>query len=158
MKEIQKNQQRQKMELMTFTFKSTKIRVVGTPDPLFVAKDICDPLGYEKPSFTLRILKKNEKGVHEVHTLGGPQNMAVVTEKGLWRLVSKSTKPEAEELVDWVFGEVLPSIRKTGAYLQTAVQPVPVWVSEIANINVEHRSGSRANTAFWSAMHRSERR
>ena len=82
----------------------------------FVAVDICKILGIKNVARTLSRLKKNEKGIHTVNTLGGPQEMLIVNEPGLYRLIFSSRKPEAEKFQDWVYHEVLPSIRKNGYY------------------------------------------
>ena len=54
--------------------------------------------------------------MYPVHTPSGIQEVVTVTEKGLYRLIHRSDKPQAERFRDWVFGEVLPSIRKHGCY------------------------------------------
>ena len=58
----------------------------------------------------------SEKGVKKIYTLGGQQDMLCVTESGLYKLIMRSNKSEAEQFQDWVTGEVLPSIRKHGIY------------------------------------------
>ena len=85
-------------------------------EPYFVAKDVCDALDYSNVSMTLNKLRDNEKGVKRIYTLGGEQDMLCVTEAGLYKLIMRSNKPEAEQFQDWVTGEVLPSIRKHGIY------------------------------------------
>ena len=99
-------------------FDGHQLRVVGTSErPLFVAADVCEFLSIQNPSDTLnKRIPEHEKGLELVYTPGGNQPMAVVTEQGFYRLVFRSNKPEATRLQDLVFGEVLPSIRKTGSY------------------------------------------
>ncbi len=58
----------------------------------------------------------DEKGAETFRTLGGDQSMICVTESGLYRLIFRSNKPEAEKFRRWVFNKVLPTIRKTGSY------------------------------------------
>jgi prophage antirepressor-like protein len=82
----------------------------------FVAKDVCDALGIQLSGKTFEDFPETEKGRYSVSTLGGKQEMLAVNEPGLYRLVFKSRKPEAEAFKTWVFEEVLPSIRKTGKY------------------------------------------
>ena len=84
--------------------------------PWFVAKDVCDVLAHTNSRMALERLKAYEKGVTTVYTLGGNQEMAIISESGLYRLVLTSRKPEAEPFQDWVCQEVLPQIRKTGKY------------------------------------------
>lgn len=100
-----------------FAFNDNVVRVLGTPDkPLFVAADVCRALQIENSRDAVGRLPDDEKGVGNSDTLGGPQSMAVVTESGLYRLIFRSSKAQAEDFRKWVFGEVLPQIRKTGAY------------------------------------------
>ena len=61
----------------------------------------------------------NQKGVTLSNTLtqGGEQQMVFISEQNLYRVIMRSDKPQAEAFQDWVCGEVLPSIRKNGAYI-----------------------------------------
>jgi prophage antirepressor-like protein len=87
--------------------------------PWFVAKDVCDAVGIKVTASALRLLPAKNKADHTVITPGGPQQMTIVNEAGLYKLVLKSRKPEAEAFGDWVTETVLPSIRKTGGYEKT---------------------------------------
>ena len=60
-----------------------------------------------------------------VDSLGRTQNATFVSEAGLYRLIFKSRKPEAEAFVSWVTEEVLPQIRKTGSYVPQKVNAAP---------------------------------
>ena len=86
-------------------------------EPYFVAKDVCDALGYSNSRQALAKLDDDEKGVRKIDTLGGDQEMAIVNESGLYSLILRSNKPEAKQFKKWVTSEVLPSIRKHGAYM-----------------------------------------
>lgn len=93
------------------------VRVVGTPiSPEWVAMDVCQCLGLRNPRSSLALIPAFEKGVAVVDTLGGPQEVATVTEAGLFRLVFRSRRPEAQQFQDWVVRDVLPSIRRFGCY------------------------------------------
>ncbi len=85
-------------------------------EPAFVAKDVCEILDLGNPRSSLALLDEDEKGVHSVDTPGGAQNMTTVTEPGFYKLVMRSRKPEAKAFQRWVTHEVLPALRKTGAY------------------------------------------
>jgi prophage antirepressor-like protein len=61
-------------------------------------------------------LDNDEKGVGNIDTLGGKQDLVIINESGLYSLVLTSRKSEAKRFKKWVTGEVLPSIRKTGSY------------------------------------------
>ena len=86
-------------------------------EPLFVAKDICAILDLGNPRSSLALLDEDEKGVHSVDTPGGKQNMTTVTEPGFYKLVMRSRKPEAKAFQRWVTHEVLPALRRDGAYV-----------------------------------------
>lgn len=108
-----------KNELSHFTSESFgTIRVVkgANDEPWFVAKDVCDILGIANSRDALTALDADEKGVGNIYTPGGNQEMATINEPGLYALVLKSRKPEAKEFSRWVRREVLPAIRKTGMY------------------------------------------
>ena len=81
----------------------------------FVGKDIALALGYAIPS---KAINTHCKGVSkmEVPTNGGIQQMLMITEGDIYRLITHSKLPNAEKFEEWVFDEVLPSIRKHGMY------------------------------------------
>lgn len=84
-------------------------------EPWFVARDITNALGLNRTA--TRRLDDDEKGVRSMHTPGGEQQIAVVTEAGFYRLVMESKKPEAKAFQRWVTHEVLPAIRRDGGYM-----------------------------------------
>ena len=96
-----------------------QLRVIQREDgePWFVAKDVCAILELKNPRTTLALLDEDEKGVHNVDTLGGKQQMTIVTEPGFYKLVMRSRKPEAKAFQRWVTHEVLPALRRDGAYV-----------------------------------------
>jgi len=98
------------------------IRVVDLDgDPWFVAADIAKVLGYRDARDAVRGLDDDEKGTHLMRTPGGSQKMIVVSESGLYNLCLRSERPEAKPLRRWVTREVLPSIRRHGAYITPVV-------------------------------------
>ena len=99
-------------------YKNSPVRIVEKGgEPWFVAKDVCKALEITKVDSAIRNLDADEKGAHTVSTPGGNQEMGIVSEAGLYSLILRSRKPEAKAFKRWVTHEVLPSIRKTGAYL-----------------------------------------
>ena len=101
-----------------------RIRVIMLcADPWFVANDACDCLNIANVSQACQTLDEDEKGICKVDTLGGKQDMMLISESGLYTLVMRSNKPEAKVFRKWVTSEVLPSIRKTGSYSVTQNQP-----------------------------------
>lgn len=103
-------------------FQGMPVRIVGDAErPLFVAADVCSVLGISNHRDALNVLDGDEKGVALTDTLGGKQEMSVVTEAGLYHLIFKSRKAEAVAFRRWVTGEVLPEIRRTGGYQMPGV-------------------------------------
>ena len=110
--------------LQIFNYQNAQVRTVAIDgDPWFVANDVCEILELGNPRTSLAKLDEDEKGVHIMDTLGGPQEMTVINEPGLYALVLKSRKKEAKAFKRWITHEVLPSIRKTGSY---SVQRDPI--------------------------------
>lgn len=106
-----------------FNFEGRNVRVLMKDGgPWFVAKDLCAVLGLTNSRKALKALADDEKGVSSSYTLGGEQQMAVVSEGGMWTLVLRCRDAVIEGTVPyrvrrWVTGEVLPAIRKTGVYV-----------------------------------------
>lgn len=106
-----------------FNFGSHAVRIiVRDGDPWFVAGDVASALGYRDAANAARNLKDHQRGTHNLSTPSGVQRVTIITESGLYKLVLRSRKPEAEEFSDWVTGEVLPSIRKTGSYSKVTTE------------------------------------
>lgn len=109
-------------ELTTFTFApaNAQVRVVTIDgNPWFAAVDVCRCLGLANPSNLNKTLSADEQSLYRVE--GQVQRQApyfkVISESGLYKLVMRSDKPEAHKFQDWVTREVLPTIRKDGAYI-----------------------------------------
>lgn len=103
---------------LALQFDGAEIRVVfdESGQPWWVARAVCEILGISKYRDALARMPNDERGSVLLDTLGGPQNLGCVNEPGLYRLIFQSRKPEAEKFKDWVFREVLPSLRRAGAY------------------------------------------
>ena len=113
--------------LQTFTYEDFQYRVITTGNETFtVASDLAKILGYHSAKDMTRILDDDEKGMHEVPTLGGIQKMLVITEAGIYKAIMNREiayvkDPQHRDFVHrfqrWVTHEVLPSIRKHGGYI-----------------------------------------
>ena len=105
-------------EVKVFEYQNSKVRTVSRNDePWFVLKDICAVLGISNNRMAADRLDDDEKGVSLIDTLGGRQEMNIINESGLYHVILRSDKPEAAPFRRWVTNEVLPSIRKHGAYM-----------------------------------------
>lgn len=117
-----------------FSFEANRtLRVVDQAgEPWFVAADVCGVLGIEYHRDALAKLDDDERGSVKVDTLGGTQQLAAVSESGLYTLILRcrdATTPGtlAHRFRKWVTAEVLPSLRKTGRYeAPAALPPSPV--------------------------------
>jgi len=87
-------------------------------EPLFVGKDVAIALGYSNPRDALaKHVPDKFKRVSQIATPGGNQDMTLITEAGLYKLVFASKLPKAVEFSDWTCEKVIPSIRKHGVYM-----------------------------------------
>lgn len=103
--------------LQSYQYDDRPVRVVMVMgEPWFVANDLCAVLALSNPRDALAKLDEDERGVALTDTLGGQQSMNIVSESGLYNLIFRSRKEEAQRFRRWVTGEVLPSIRKHGRY------------------------------------------
>lgn len=117
-------------EIQPFEFEGNSFRALADGDEvMFVASDIAKLLGYGNAKDMARNLDSDEKGMHQVPTLGGLQKMTVLTESGLYRAILNREaayvkNPEAKAFVKrfqrWITHEVLPQIRRTGGYIPTS--------------------------------------
>ena len=105
-------------KLQFFDYQGVGVRtVIKDNEPWFAAKDVCDILEISNNRDAIGRLSASMKGVATTDTLGGNQQMTVISEAGVYKLVFTSRKPEAEKFTDWIALEVIPSIRKHGGYL-----------------------------------------
>ncbi|MGG4267407.1 BRO family protein [Peribacillus simplex] len=99
-----------------FNYGDNEVRTVVKEEEIwFVARDVCAVLDIDQTQ--TRRLNDKQKGLHSIQTPGGNQQMIIINEAGLYKLIFTSRKPDAEKFTDWVAEDVLPSIRKHGAYL-----------------------------------------
>ncbi len=104
--------------LQIFTYNGNEVRTVQKDgEPWWVLKDVCEVLGISKYRDTAARLEDDERELIRVDTLGGAQEMLCVNESGLYNVILRSDKPEAKPFRKWVTSEVLPSIRRHGAYM-----------------------------------------
>jgi hypothetical protein len=112
--------------LISYQFDEEPVRIVIIAgDPWFVANDLAKVLGYTQGHHMLRMLDEDEMGTHILSTLGGHQEMNIVSESGMYAAVLKSRREEAKRFRKWVTSEVLPALRKTGSYQLHNVEPAP---------------------------------
>lgn len=109
-------------DLQIFNYNGNEVRTVQKDGELWwVLRDVCAVLGIGNATDVFGRLDNDEKGVGQIETLGGKQNMNIINESGLYNVILRSDKPEAKPFRKWVTSEVLPSIRKHGTYMTEQV-------------------------------------
>lgn len=110
----------------------------------FVAKDVCEALGYNDVDSAVRKLDEDEKLNRKIYVSGQNREMTTINESGLYTLILRSNKPEAKPFRKWVTSEVLPSLRKYGTYSvpqtidlkQYLEEPALIWHENVLCVRV----------------------
>jgi prophage antirepressor-like protein len=106
-------------EIQLFNFQGYQLRALTIEgEPFFVGNDAANAIGYidTKSALKAQVKAKYKRG-WRITTPSGIQEMTVISEPGLYQLASESKLPSAGPFQDWVYEEVLPTIRKHGAYM-----------------------------------------
>lgn len=105
-----------KPSIFNFNEHGVRVAIDANGLPLFCLADVCNALGMQRANPSRFNL--NPKGTHSLctPTTSGNQFITFISEENLYRIVFRSTKPEAINFQNWVFADVLPTIRKTGSY------------------------------------------
>lgn len=136
--------------ICTFSFATQSVRVLMIDDaPWFVAADVLSVLTLDRKA--LERLDSDEKGVSSIHTPGGPQEMTIVNESGLYALILTSRKPEARKFKKWITSEVLPALRKQGRYTMPGVADPFVTLTQNDFTDLVERCIERGVTAALRA-------
>lgn len=128
-------------QLVAFQFGKREVRtVIVDNEPWFVAKDVAEILGYSETAMMTRRLDEDEIRKIASAKMAGANTMArdftIINESGLYNAILGSNKPDAKKFKKWVTAEVLPSIRKYGAY---AVSPELLVDRLVASIHENER-------------------
>jgi prophage antirepressor-like protein len=103
--------------LIPFQFDGRAVRVIDIgSEPWFVAKDVAEAIGYSNPTDAISNHCKGVAKRYPLQTSGGTQDVRIISEPDVLRLIVKSGLPAAEKFERLVFEEILPSIRRTGTY------------------------------------------
>lgn len=151
-------------ELQVFSYEGNEIRtVVRDGETWWVAKDVCEVFGETNYRRSIRSLDEDEKGVSQMRTPGGVQNMAVVNESGLYALLFTMRPTKARGVGEgyvaereaklrdfrrWVTHEVLPAIRRHGAYVSPAgleemLNDPDAWIKALTALKEERAAKER---------------
>ena len=138
--------------LQVFSYEGTEIRTVElSGEPWWVLKDICDVLELSNPSVIADRLDEDEKAkVDPKQYLGSRSNepATVLSESGLYNVILLSRKPEAKKFKRWITHEVLPTIRKHGAYVTSAkleemISDPEAWIKVLTALKDERAAKER---------------
>ena len=139
-------------ELQVFSYEGSEIRTVQLGgEPWWVLKDICDVLEISNPSMIADRLDDDEKAkVDPKQYLGSRSNepATVISESGLYNVILLSRKPEAKKFKRWITHEVLPTIRKHGAYVTSAkleemISDPEAWIKVLTALKDERAAKER---------------
>ena len=110
---------------MSFTFGDTSIRIVkdANGEPLFIAVDVAKAIGIQNSRQAVATLDDDQKADVCIAYTSGKKTLAAVTESGLYQLIFSGRKEAARAFSRWVTDEVLPQIRRTGAYIPEPLAP-----------------------------------
>lgn len=103
-------------DIIVYKFNQNQVRTkIIAGEPWFCLADCATALGIKNAATSVKL---SEKGVGKTYilTAGGRQEVTIINEPNLYRLIFRSNKPQAQAFADWVYNEVLPQIRKTGSY------------------------------------------
>lgn len=137
--------------LQTWDYCGCKVRTLEKDgEPWWVLADVCKVLEIKNSRDAAARLDADEKGVALTDTPGGMQKATIINESGLYAVILRSDKPQAKPFRKWVTAEVLPSIRKHGAYMteQTLERAVsdPDFLIQIATQIKEEQAKNKALT------------
>lgn len=105
-------------DVTNWAFGEANVRTIELDgEPWWVLSDVCKVLELNSPHKVADRLEGDEKGRTSIPTLGGNQEMTIINESGLYSVILRSDKPQAKPFRKWVTTEVLPTIRKHGAYM-----------------------------------------
>jgi anti-repressor protein len=108
--------------LQVFNYCNNKVRIIMKDgEPWFVLKDVCDLLGLSNSRMIASRLDEDDVSItYLIDNLGRQQQTNIINENGLYDVILLSRKPEAKQFKRWITHDVLPSIRRHGAYITTS--------------------------------------
>ena len=136
-------------ELQVFSYEGNEVRTVQQgSETWWVLRDVCDILEIGNSGNVASRLDEDEKGIHAVDTLGGKQELTIISESGLYSTILLSRKPEAKKFKRWITHEVLPAIHKHGAYVTSAkleemISDPAAWIKLLSALKDERDAKER---------------
>jgi len=139
-------------ELQVFSYEGNEVRTVRRGDEiLWVLKDVCAVLGLSDTNKVAERLDGDELTRIKFVSGGQAREMYAVNESGLYNVILRSDKPEAKRFKHWVTHEVLPSIRRHGAYITPAkmeeiMNDPDAWIKVLTALKEERAAKERLQT------------
>lgn len=132
-----------------------QFRIYGTPEePLFLAQDVADWIDHTNSAVMIKSIDDDEKGLNNVYTLGGVQEMWFLTEDGLYEVLMQSRKPIAKQFKKKV-KEILRDIRRHGAYLtDQKIEELLISPETIINLATQIKEEREKNKALAEDVER----
>lgn len=137
-------------EMQVFTYEGQEVRTVQKgAETWWVLKDVCDVLSLTTPARVAERLEEDEVSLtHIIDAIGRKQETTIVSESGLYNVILRSDKPEARKFKRWVTHEVLPSIRRHGAYVAPAklkeiMNDPDAWIKVLTALKEERAARER---------------
>ncbi len=145
-------------QLRTFQSDSFKVQCLSVDgSPWLKGKDVADILGYTNSRKAIgdhvedddkKTIEEVSKGNDSLRLPANSKNTVFINESGLYSLILRSDKPQAKTFKKWVTSEVLPAIRKTGAYVAPPPPPPPAPLQD-----VEYRKNRSFNMQSENDLH-----
>lgn len=142
-------------DLQIFNYRDSVLRTIERDGELWwVLKDVCGVLGITNHFNVSARLEDDEKALHLVEDPSGSmQNTTIINEPGLYSVIMRSDKPEAKDFKRWVTHEVLPSIRRTGAYVSPAMTQAQLLAAQAqVLVDMERRMNEMQDQAHVLEM------
>ena len=141
-------------KLQIFNYENNEVRTtIKDGEIWFILKDVCDVLGINNSKMVAARLDENEKAgvsLTDLSSNGTQQkrNFTIISEAGLYKVILRSDKPEAKKFMNWITHEVLPSIRKHGAYITSAkmeelMNDPDTWITLITTLKKEREQNQK---------------
>ncbi len=137
-----------------FIFQDHQIRTVIENDQLwFVAADICKALNIAWTGHTLGVIPSDWQGLVKLTNLS-KQRVRIINEPAVYKLAFRSNKPDADEFTNWIAGEVVPAIRKTGKYdiQEQPTLPSTITPSRLSTAADTERKALSKLVKVWAHM------
>lgn len=137
----------------SFSFENFHVRAINRNGEIwFVAADVCTVLDIKNPRSSIALLDDDESAVHSMdirseNCVVQKRDVNIINESGLYTLILRSRKPEAKRFRKWVTSEVLPAIRKTGAYSLTITK---AQQGELSALITERFPSGKDRPYAWS--------